>query len=142
MTRIPGYLVPVRFPARRIAVGAAHDLRRVSLVLLVGAIVVFTPLLWQMVDDELAPTPTTREAPAASATSDDWIVVSRDGFVILTAGSGVFQQACITYTSPGGTQERCQNIGVAGKSDSPWHDEAEQCWGQSRIGDPLPDCWR
>ena len=142
MSRIPGYLAAVRFPARRIAVGAAHDLRRVSLVLLVGAIVVFTPLLWQMVDDELAPTPTTREAPAASATSDDWIVVSRHLPVVRIHGQSVILDACITYTAPRGTQRRCQEVRWAGQPVTDGQREIRDCWGQSRIGDPLPDCWR
>ena len=142
MSRIPGYLRPVRLPTRRIAAGAAHDLRRVGLVLLVGAVVAFMPLLWQIVDDELAPTAATPGAPVASGTSDEWIVVSRDDTVIRTIGRAVIFESCIAYTTPGGTQERCQITGFEGQSDSRRHNEAEHCWGQSRIGNPLPDCWR
>ena len=140
MIHIPGPQRRVRVLARRIAVGAARDLRRVGLVLLVGAIVVFTPLLWQIVDDELAPTAASPRAPVASGTSDDWIVVSRDELVIRPFGSSVSVNACITYTSPGGTQERCQITDIGGATVS--YDEVEQCWEQSRIGDRLPDCWR
>ena len=117
-------------------------LRPVGLFLLVGALIAFMPLIWQIVDDELAPAAASPRAPATSGTSDDWMVVSRDDTIIRVVGQTAIFQSCISYTSPGGTQERCQITGFDGKADSREHNEVEHCWGQSRIGDPLPDCWR
>ena len=142
MTRIPGYLRSVRFPARRIAAGAVHDLRRVGIVLLVGAVVAFMPLLWQIVDDELAPTAASPGVPAASGTSDDWIVVSRHAPVVRIHGQSVFFDACITYTAPRGTQQRCQGVRSGGQPATAAQREIARCWDQSRIGNRLPDCWR
>lgn len=110
-----------------------------AVVLLVGAVVAFMPLLWQIVDDQLAHTAATPGAAAASGDPDDWIVLAHDQ-PIRVVGQGVVFEGCITYSTPAGPQQTCKPTGI-GRWGNSYQDDAE-CWRQARIGEPLPGCWR
>ena len=54
---------------------------------------------------------------------------------------------CISYTVPGGLQERCKTIhwkdGVDGQRTlEEFFEPTVDCYVSARIGEPLPDCWR
>lgn len=72
----------------------------------------------------------------------EWTVLSRQGPVFRPAGGVLTAEACITYTSPAGRQERCEVVGVSGTERTARQSTLSACWDGARIGEPLPDCWR
>ena len=79
---------------------------------------------------------------AAAAAESDWIVLSRQGLIVRAVGQTRIIEACITYTSPGGTQEDCRDLRIGAGEMSTRQRESARCWEQARIGEPLPDYWR
>ncbi len=83
-----------------------------------------------------------RRAEAAPKTPD-WTVLSREGPVFRVVGGAPIVEACITYTSPSGVQERCRLMATRGPGgEAEMIEDVGPCWDLARIGAPLPDCWR
>lgn len=54
---------------------------------------------------------------------------------------------CITYTVPGGVQERCKFVAYEQTGENIWsvtptYQWVFDCYSGVRIGEPLPACWR
>lgn len=77
------------------------------------------------------------EVPVAGA----WIVLALDQ-PIRVVGDGALIEACITYTSPAGTQETCRHGTFVSRAGSDEDEAVLRCWRAAEIGAPLPDCWR
>lgn len=77
------------------------------------------------------------EVPVAGA----WIVLALDQPVRMLGNGGLIE-ACITYTTPAGTQETCKHGTWSGGGESDVDEAVWRCFGEARIGDPLPACWR
>ncbi len=122
--------------ASRLGVFVGRALPIVGLLLFVAGLVAFAPLLWKLIDDELAPVPTVEPAATAPAASAEWTVLSRTRWVRV----GSWFESCLTYSTPAGTHQRCDPIRASIVSDRMV--EAQRCWETARIGSPLPSCWR
>ena len=66
------------------------------------------------------------EEQAAQATQER----VEEQFIVVNIG--IESGFCITFTAPGGPQERC----------APAMEEFEECWLTAVLGEPLPTCWR
>ena len=56
---------------------------------------------------------------------------AEEQFIVVSTGLPS-DNLCITYTAPGGPQERC----------APAMEEFVECWLTAVLGEPLPACWR
>ena len=90
------------------------------------------------VEDRVA---AVEDRPAAPPVAE-WTVLSRQGPTVRIIGQNGILEACITYTSPAGVQERCEALRLNNAPPTDLQRERSQCWQQARIGEPLPDCWR
>ena len=121
---------------------------RLSLLALVSAAAVAAIAVlfygWQDTQNQISALDEGVAALRATAESQpeaqEWIVLSRTRFVPQAFGL----DACITYTSPRGPQQRCQLARVAGAGPVSDLDLGgiRPCWEGARIGEPLPACWR
>ena len=82
-----------------------------------------------------------RAAPAPEP-EPTWIVLSREGPIVRVVGQNGILEACVTYTSPAGEQERCGILRINNDPVTEHQQEVYDCYNTARIGDPLPDCWR
>ena len=75
----------------------------------------------------------------ASQGGPEFIVVNTD---VQSTGAGS-ADACMTYSAPGGAQERCFNVHLDdGGELTDASQRVRDCFGSAVIGEPLPACWR
>ncbi|MCY3919296.1 MAG: hypothetical protein OXG38_05760 [Chloroflexi bacterium] len=83
-----------------------------------------------------------RQAVEAPPPAPAWTVLTREGPLLRIIGQNGVLEACITYTSPAGVQERCEMLRLNNDEPTSLQRERSRCWQEARIGEPLPDCWR
>ena len=93
-------------------------------------------MLGFVADEPAADEPAAGAAPSAAGA--EWTVLSHESPIL----RGASIQACITYKSPAGAQERCRQLSFGGAPTTDEERAIARCYKTARIGDPLPDCWR